>query len=85
MNKCQAQGMLFVEFHIRGRRKKRASLTRHCGTLAEIIRQGEEMFPSFHSRNPWIVMNSDCNRGLPGGGSSEAGRSVPREKAAVGA
>jgi hypothetical protein len=30
-------------------------------TLEEIIRRGEELFPSFQARNPWISVDSTHN------------------------
>ncbi len=51
---------LVVAFHVRGR-QSRSSLTRRCVTLQDIIRQGEELFPFFQARNPWISVDSQRN------------------------
>ena len=57
MNKEHAAETLIVAYHVRGR-QRRSSLTRRCVTLEDIIRQGEELFPSFQARNPWISVDS---------------------------
>ncbi|MGA7415199.1 MAG: hypothetical protein WBW33_32305, partial [Bryobacteraceae bacterium] len=51
---------LVVAYHVRGR-LRRSSLTRRCFTLQDIIRQGEELFPFFQTRNPWISVDSQRN------------------------
>jgi hypothetical protein len=49
-----------VAYHVRGR-QRRSSLTMQVLTLEEIIRRGEELFPSFQARNPWISVDSTHN------------------------
>ncbi len=60
MNEEYIPGALVVAYHVRGR-QRRSGLTRRCVTLQDIIRQGEELFPFFHARNPWISVDSQRN------------------------
>ena len=60
MTPIQAQGCFVVIYHVRGRRK-RTSVTAQCVTLQDIIRHGEQNFPSFQARNPWICIDSESN------------------------
>jgi hypothetical protein len=60
MNEEHIPGALVVAYHVRGR-QRRSSLTRRCVTLQDIIRQGEELFPFFQARNPWISVDSQRN------------------------
>jgi hypothetical protein len=60
MSKKHMPQALVVAYHVRGR-VRRSSLTRRCFTLQDIIRQGEELFPLFLSRNPWISVDSRRN------------------------
>ena len=61
MSKKHALEALVVAYHVRGR-LKRSSLTRRCFTPQDIIRQGEELFPSFQARNQWISVDSQRKR-----------------------
>jgi hypothetical protein len=60
MSKKHTAKALVVAYHVRGR-LTRSSLTRRCFTLQDIIRQGEELFPLFLARNPWISVDSKQN------------------------
>jgi hypothetical protein len=60
MSKKHTAEALVVAYHVRGR-LRRSSLTRRCFTLQDIIRQGEELFPLFLARNPWISVDSQRN------------------------
>ena len=60
MSKKHTSKALIVAYHVRGR-LTRSSLTRRCFTLQDIIRQGEELFPLFLARNPWISVDSQRN------------------------
>ncbi|HEX7363260.1 MAG TPA: hypothetical protein VF283_22445 [Bryobacteraceae bacterium] len=46
-----------VQYHIRGRRKRRP-LTTSCYTVQDVIELGQESFPAFADRNPWICIDS---------------------------
>jgi hypothetical protein len=46
-----------VQYHVRGRRK-RQPLTGRCQTVQEIIDLGQQSFPAFSDRNPWICVDS---------------------------
>lgn len=48
---------LLVQYHVRGRRK-RQPLTTHCETVHDIIDLGQQSFPAFADRNPWICIDS---------------------------
>ena len=48
---------LVVHYHVRGRRKHRP-ITRQCLTVADIIELGQQSFPAFADRNPWICIDS---------------------------
>jgi hypothetical protein len=59
MRKKHRPEAMVVAYHVRGRIGR--SLTRRCFTLQDIIRQGEELFPLFLARNPWISVDSRQN------------------------
>ena len=46
-----------VQYHVRGRRK-RQPLTGRCQTVQDIINLGQQCFPAFADRNPWICIDS---------------------------
>jgi hypothetical protein len=46
-----------VQYHVRGRRK-RQPLTTRCQTVQDIIDLGQQSFPAFAERNPWICVDS---------------------------
>ena len=46
-----------VQYHVRGRRK-RQPLTGRCHTVQDIIDLGQQSFPAFTDRNPWICIDS---------------------------
>jgi hypothetical protein len=46
-----------VQYHVRGRRK-RQPLIAHCQTVQDIIDMGQQSFPAFAERNPWICIDS---------------------------
>jgi hypothetical protein len=46
-----------VQYHVRGRRK-RQPLTTRCQTVQDIIDMGQQSFPAFTDRNPWICIDS---------------------------
>ena len=46
-----------VQYHVRGRRK-RQPLIAHCDTFQDIIDMGQQSFPAFTERNPWICIDS---------------------------
>jgi hypothetical protein len=46
-----------VQYHVRGRRK-RQPLMAHCQTVQDIIDVGQQSFPAFAERNPWICIDS---------------------------
>lgn len=46
-----------VHYHVRGRRK-RQPLTTRCDSVQEIIALGQQSFPAFSERNPWICIDS---------------------------
>jgi hypothetical protein len=46
-----------VQYHVRGRRK-RQPLTARCQTVQDIIDMGQQSFPAFAERNPWICIDS---------------------------
>jgi hypothetical protein len=46
-----------VEYHVRGRRK-RQPLIASCQTMQDIIDIGQQSFPAFAERNPWICIDS---------------------------
>lgn len=46
-----------VQYHVRGRRK-RQPLTGRCQTVQDIIDLGQQSFPAFADRNPWICIDS---------------------------
>jgi hypothetical protein len=46
-----------VQYHVRGRRK-RQPLIAHCETVQDIIDMGQQSFPAFAERNPWICIDS---------------------------
>ena len=60
MNEEDIPGELAVAYHVRGR-QRRSWVTMRCVTLQDIIRQGEELFPLFQARNPWISVDSQRN------------------------
>ena len=48
---------LVVHYHIRGRRKHHP-ITKHCLDMQEVIDIGQQSFPAFAERNPWICIDS---------------------------
>src|SRR5947209_6517499 len=46
-----------VQYHVRGRRKRQL-LTTRCQTVQNIIDMGQQSFPAFTDRNPWICIDS---------------------------
>ena len=48
---------LLVQYHVRGRRK-RQPITTHSQTVQDIIHLGQQAFPAFEDRNPWICIDS---------------------------
>jgi hypothetical protein len=46
-----------VHYHVRGRRK-RQPITTHCHSVQDIIELGQQSFPAFAERNPWICIDS---------------------------
>jgi len=46
-----------VQYHVRGRRKRQPLMAR-CQTVEDIIDLGQQSFPAFAERNPWICIDS---------------------------
>jgi hypothetical protein len=46
-----------VQYHVRGRRKRQPLIAR-CDTFQDIIDMGQQSFPAFAARNPWICIDS---------------------------
>jgi hypothetical protein len=46
-----------VQYHVRGRRKRKPLMTR-CETVQDVIEIGQRSFPAFSERNPWICIDS---------------------------
>ena len=49
-----------VSFTIRG--KQQPCKTAECGTFAEVVAMGEQLFYGFSQRNPWIYGDSSGRR-----------------------
>jgi|SRR6185437_4295005 len=56
-NGNSTQKSFAVQYHVRGRRK-RQPLIAHCQTVQDIIDMGQQSFPAFAERNPWICIDS---------------------------
>jgi hypothetical protein len=46
-----------VQYHVRGRRKRKPLVAR-CETVQDIVDLGQQSFPAFTERNPWICIDS---------------------------
>jgi hypothetical protein len=46
-----------VQYHVRGRRKRKPLIAR-CETVQDIVDMGQQSFPAFNERNPWICIDS---------------------------
>jgi hypothetical protein len=46
-----------VQYHVRGRRKRQPLIAR-CETVKDIVEMGQQSFPAFTARNPWICIDS---------------------------
>jgi len=72
-----------VHYHVRGRRK-RQPITTHCYTVQDIIELGQQSFPAFAERNPWICIDSKHATvfvGLDPEGQSPKGKTTEAEMA----